>query len=54
MNKSFKTKAKTDLDLEEKGNIQRSKLPDYFTEKKEGSEAKVQHVKTIEEKKTKY
>ena len=54
MNKSFKTKAKTDLDLDEKGNITRSKLPDYFTAKKEGSEVKVQHDKMTEEKKNKY
>ena len=53
MNKSFKTKAKTDLDLDEKGNITRSKLPDYFTEKKEASEVKA-HDKVIEEKKNKY
>ena len=54
MNKSFKTKAKTDLDLDEKGNITRSKLPDYFTARKEGSEVKVQHDKMTEEKKNKY
>ena len=56
MNKSFKTKAKTDLDLDEKGHIQiqRSKLPDYFTARKEGSEVKVQHDKMTEEKKNKY
>jgi len=50
LNKSFKTKAKTDLDLDEK----RSKLPDYFTEKKkECSEVTVQHERMIEEKKNK-
>ena len=54
LNKSFKTKAKTDLDLDEKGNITRSKLPDYFTARKEGSEVKVQHDKMTEEKKHKY
>ena len=53
MNKTFKTKAKSDLDLDDKGYIQRSKLPDYFTEKKEASEVKV-HDKMIEEKKNKY
>ena len=51
MNKSFKTKAKTDLDLDEK----RSKLPDYFTEKKkECAEVKVQDERKMEEKKSKY
>ena len=51
MNKSFETKAKTDLDLEEK----RSKLPDYFTEKKkkECSKVEVQPERMLEEKKTK-
>ena len=53
MNKSFKTKAKSDLALDDKGYIQRSKLPDYFTEKKEASEVKA-HDKVIEEKKNKY
>ena len=53
LNKSFKTKAKSELDLDDKGYIQRSKLPDYFTEKKEASEVKV-HDKMIEEKKNKY
>ena len=53
MNKNVKTKAKTDLDLDEKG---QRKLPDYFTEKKQGSEVKVQHERKMEEKqnKTKY
>ena len=51
LNKSFKTKAKTDLDLDEK----RSKLPDYFTEKKkECAEVKVQDERKMEEKKSKY
>ena len=48
--KTTKAKGKVDIDLEEKENIQISKLPAYFT-KKENSEAKVKKERIIDEKK---
>ena len=51
MNKRCQDKAKTYTDLDEKLQRYRYRLPDYFSKKKEHSEAKIENEMTVEQSK---
>ena len=53
LNKRCQAKAKTFTDVDEKENLERfrSRLPDYFSKKKEHSEVKIEKEKTVDQSK---